>query len=290
MAILKKTNQSNEDSISGNSSSLSIKPENALKFNSWNKKAEQVLIDLKESLGVLEHYARDTKNVESKLLARRMKDKSSLVEPSSSNLQLYRLPTCSIYEEPVSKIRRISVGSRDVDFLFKPTKVIMMAGKTGSGKTLMINAFVNYLYGICFEDSFRFELVDKSKEKQERDFGSDSEAMSMTSWVTGYELEWQTGFRFDENILLIDTPGFADPRGPLRDREIIDSIKQFFEDDKACTIADIASVAFIMNASSGRLTKEEKHSIDQVLTRFRSLNTTVSITTVFSEIKLQKTD
>ena len=266
---IRRTNQSNNEFISGpRFAKQSIKTENAIKFNSWNKKTEQVLIELNESIGFLEHYARDTEMLESKLLARRTKDKSSLVEPSTTNLQIYKLPTCLSYEEPKAKIRRISVGSRDLDSLFKPTKVIMMTGITGSGKTLMINAFVNYLYGVCFEDSFRFELVDKSKEKQERDLGSDSEAMSMTSWVTGYELKWQRGFRFDENILLIDTPGFADPRGLLRDREIIESIKQFFEDDKACTVDGIASVAFIMKASSGRLTKEEKHSIDQVLHLF----------------------
>ena len=258
-----------KDSMSGYCfANPSMKTDNALKFNSWNEKAEQTIIQLKESIAFLDHYTRDTDMVESKLLARRMKDKCSFVETSNTKLQIYKLPACVAYEDSKSKVRLIRVGPRDIDSLFRPTKVVMMTGMTGSGKTLMMNAFVNYLYGVDFHDSFRFQLVEKSQEKRERDFGSDSEAMSMTSWVTGYELKWQTGFRFEENLLLIDTPGFSDPRGLLRDQEIIQSIKQFFEDDSACIVGDIAAVAFIMKASSNRLTKEEKYCIDQVLSLF----------------------
>ena len=245
-----------------------MKTENALQFCSWSNKAERTIIQLKKGIVFLENYLGGTERVESKLLARRMKSKSSLVELSSTMPQTFRLPTCLTYEEPKSKIRRISVGSKDLNLMLRPIKVIMMTGITGSGKTLMINAFVNYLYGVEFEDTFRFELVNKTQEKQESGMDSHSESMSMTSWVTGYELQWQSGFRFHESILLIDTPGFADPRGIFRDQEITHSIRQFFENEQACTVDKIASVAYIMKASSSKLTKEEKYCIDQVLSLF----------------------
>ena len=62
----------------------------------------------------------------------------------------------------------------------KPTRVLMMAGMTGSGKSLMINNIVNFLYGVNCEDSFRFKLILENDELKDRSDGTSSMADSMT--------------------------------------------------------------------------------------------------------------
>ena len=75
----------------------------------------------------------------------------------------------------------------------KPTRVLMMAGMTGSGKSLMINNIVNFVYGVNCEDSFRFKLILENDELKDRSDGTSSMADSMTrylllSTVTGYKI------------------------------------------------------------------------------------------------------
>lgn len=42
----------------------------------------------------------------------------------------------------------------------------MLLGETGSGKTTLINFFVNYLLDVQFDDSFRYKIiVEQEKPK-----------------------------------------------------------------------------------------------------------------------------
>ena len=42
--------------------------------------------------------------------------------------------------------------------------VFILLGQTGSGKTLLLNSFINYVYGIEFEDKFRYEISHETSE------------------------------------------------------------------------------------------------------------------------------
>lgn len=45
-------------------------------------------------------------------------------------------------------------------------KIIMLVGVIGSGKSIFIDGFVNYLFGVNWEDNFRFILVDFEYEEK----------------------------------------------------------------------------------------------------------------------------
>ena len=259
-------------------------PKAAIDFANWNVHALKTLSQTENAVLVLQEKTKDQKQVESKLLARKMKREGALVGKTPKKLEIYKVKGTPVYEEKNARIRTVRIGTDVVDSRFKDTKVIMTVGMTGSGKTTMVNAFVNYLYGVEYNDSFRLQLVTKDEEKSERGGGAATEALSMTSWVTGYELKWQPGFKFDCNILLIDTPGFADPRGLHRDREIVESIQQFFEDDYTCTVDAIASVVFVMPATVTKLTGEQKYCIDQILHLFgKDLSKNMSMQFTFAD-------
>ncbi len=51
----------------------------------------------------------------------------------------------------------MTFGERDKN---KPHKCILMAGETGTGKTTLINAMVNYMLGVKREDKVWFEITD----------------------------------------------------------------------------------------------------------------------------------
>jgi predicted GTPase len=95
-------------------------------------------------------------------------------------------------------------------------------GATGSGKTTMINAMINYVLGIEWEDPFRFMLVNE-------DLRGASQAHSQTTGVTAYDIHYRKGFRIPYSLTIVDTPGFGDTEGIDRDKEITSAVKQFFE-------------------------------------------------------------
>ena len=256
----------------------------AIEFANWNVKALKLLTKTENFVTVLEDKTKNQSEVEAKLLARKIKRESRLLTTTPKKLEIYKMSGIESYAEKDGRYRRVSIGTEMLDSYFKQTKVIMTVGMTGSGKTTMVNAFINYLYGVEYRDSFRFELVTSDEELSERGGDTTTKALSMTSWVTGYELKWQPGFRFDANILLIDTPGFADPRGLYRDNEIVNSIQQFFENEKACFIDAIASVAFIMPSNVTKLTSEQKYCIDKILQLFgKDLSQNMSLLFTFAD-------
>jgi len=168
-------------------------------------------------------------------LAVKLRAHCQLVENNSSGIQLYTLPLNKKPATRSSQAERYVFGSvfgrrrkAKVD-----SKTILLMGATGSGKTTLINSMVNYILGVEFDDPFRFLLI-----KEEGTSSSPvDQAESQTSKVTAYELHWQDGFKIPFSLIIVDTPGYGDTKGLERDREITDSIEQFFKDKKGIQVS-----------------------------------------------------
>ena len=119
-------------------------------------------------------------------------------------------------------IKRFSFGEPSNQQMENTYKTILLMGATGSGKTTWINAMINYVLGVEWDDPFRFKLVDEKVRRA-------SQAHSQTQEVTAYDIHHQNGFRIPFSLTIVDTPGFGDTKGMERDREITLAVEKFFE-------------------------------------------------------------
>ncbi|KAI6660125.1 hypothetical protein LOD99_10569 [Oopsacas minuta] len=97
-------------------------------------------------------------------------------------MEMYTFPAKKISVSDYQKVTRENL------------KKIIMVGETGSGKSTLINAFVNYAAGIEKEDDLRFKLVNPKNE-------------SPTKEISRYLIE-DTFLEYP--IIIWDTPGFGD--------------------------------------------------------------------------------
>jgi flagellar biosynthesis GTPase FlhF len=77
---------------------------------------------------------------------------------------------------PSKNVRKMELGTPRPGMA---EKVIMLVGATGAGKRTLINGFVNYVFGVEWEDDFRFVLVSDESNDQSK---------SQTQFITSYTL------------------------------------------------------------------------------------------------------
>lgn len=129
-------------------------------------------------------------------------------------------------------------------------KVILIVGETGSGKTTLINALVNFLMDINYDDDFRYILIKEDVK---------SNAQSSTEGINIYNINSKKG-----NFKIIDTQGYGDTRGPKKDQEITNKIREAFMDK----INSINSICFVINSTNARLHGRQKFIFSGIIDMF----------------------
>ncbi|KAK8732573.1 hypothetical protein OTU49_006827 [Cherax quadricarinatus] len=137
------------------------------------------------------------------------------------------------------KVQKMSLGQKTN----RPTKVILLVGATGTGKTTLINAMVNYIYQVDFTDNFRLVVTDNKNAPK-------------TDLITAYAFYQLPGIPFEYNYVLIDTPGFGDTRGIQRDRDVMKQLEMFLKQDYG--IDQVDGVCFVTPASAAILTQTQR--------------------------------
>nr|XP_033787967.1 uncharacterized protein LOC117354470 [Geotrypetes seraphini] len=135
------------------------------------------------------------------------------------------------------------------------SKAIMLLGATGTGKSTLVYAMVNYIQGVNWEDSFRLNITDEAEVR--------SQISNKTCITTVYELNHQENFIIPYSLTIVDTPGFELVE---KDETIVDQILALFSSPQG--ISHIDAVCIVLPDSSVRLTDAHKHMYDSILGMF----------------------
>ena len=138
--------------------------------------------------------------------------------------------------------------------------VVMLVGATGAGKATLINGITNFLFGVQWEDDFRFQLILHA--------GVASLSHSNTQYVTAYTIHKQEGSPFPHTLTIVATPGYGDTKGIESDKRIVDQIRAFLSMPAQEGIDHIHAVGFVTQASLVRLTPTQKNVFDSILAVF----------------------
>ncbi|KAK1784781.1 hypothetical protein P4O66_003452 [Electrophorus voltai] len=179
-------------------------------------------------------------------------EQSSVIEKGNPTVRVLHLQSRYSKNEGVKH----SVFGQKVEAA--KNKVILLLGATGSGKTTLINAMINYILGVKWGENYRFKLINEVTNR--------SQAESQTTEVTSYELYNQPGFQVPYSLTIVDTPGFGDTRGIEHDKQITEQIKNFLCNPLG--IQHIDAVCFVIQASLARLSPTQKYIFDSVLSIF----------------------
>jgi GTP-binding protein EngB required for normal cell division len=164
----------------------------------------------------------------------------------------------------LDKSRETEVGSlkiKHIDASARPgpnAKVysLVVLGQSGHGKTTLLNALVNILCGVRYEDDVRYRLVAEEK--------SGAQHLSQTTAVTSYCVPLDpAAYGPDTWVEFIDTPGFGDQRGIEQDAENAEHIHTFLG-----TKTELHGICFVVNSTCPRLSDVQRYIAGRIKSIF----------------------
>ncbi|CAG0886418.1 unnamed protein product [Darwinula stevensoni] len=188
-------------------------------------------------------------------LAQKMKKKWKL------SGRIIQVPRKKVMEDKKRRLAKFEIGNRTLGS--GPTKVLLLVGATGAGKRTLIDGIMNYVYGVKWEDDFRFKLIKDEAGDEEI-----SQSHSQTKWITAYVLHKEKGFSLNYTLTIIDTPGFGDTAGIEEDHELMNQIRIFFSSKGNIGIDQLDGICFVVQSALVRLTSIQKYIFDSILSVF----------------------
>ena len=188
-------------------------------------------------------------------LAKSMKTKSAQLGKSN----IYHLPQKEVQIPGTTTIRKFEIGESPKSHKVIQHKVVMIMGATGTGKSTLINAMVNHILGVKWEDDFRFKLIIDEVAFQTK---------SVTQSITVYTINVMAGARIPYAVTVVDTPGFEDTGGLERDKETVKQLKEFFSLKDGNGIDHLDAIGFVTPAPCVRLTPAQHYTYTSVLNIF----------------------
>ncbi|XP_033933984.1 uncharacterized protein [Pseudochaenichthys georgianus] len=151
-------------------------------------------------------------------------------------------------------IRRLTLCERDPT---KMNKTILLVGETGSGKSNLINALVNFAMGVKYEENVCFQIVEEEKKSQTE---------SQTPDVIVYEVFGLEDRTLPFSLTIIDTPGYGHTEGMDKDIIVSERLLDLFRSTDG--VHDIDAVCLVLKASDNRPSGRLMYVFDSVMSLF----------------------
>ncbi|KAK7933782.1 hypothetical protein WMY93_004678 [Mugilogobius chulae] len=154
-----------------------------------------------------------------------------------------------------SKLRKFTLGTCNPMY---QNRTILLVGATGTGKSTLINALVNYVMGVQFEEKVWFEIISDGKDRPQSD--------SQTSEISVYEIFGFEGKTVPYSLTIIDTPGYGDTRGKEYDDIVTEKLQDLF-----CVhdgVAVIDAVGLVLKATENRLDDRMAYIFNSITSLF----------------------
>ncbi|KAK0403670.1 hypothetical protein QR680_017060 [Steinernema hermaphroditum] len=147
-------------------------------------------------------------------------------------------------------VRTVYAGSSH-DTKERESRIIILVGPSGTGKSTLIDCMCNYFYGAKLGDSLRYKIADER-------FDNTTPKKSIIKYVfNGTEMPYRP--------IVIDTPGIGDPSGLKADDELKGMISAWLAFDPR---AHIHVVGLVIRASLARLTPRTEAELQHTLSLF----------------------
>uniref|UniRef100_UPI0037E72B64 uncharacterized protein n=1 Tax=Semicossyphus pulcher TaxID=241346 RepID=UPI0037E72B64 len=157
--------------------------------------------------------------------------------------------------ENIETLRKMTLGQKDPN---KTNRTILLVGETGTGKSTLIDALVNYALGVTWEDEVWFEIVEEDKKR--------SQCESQTSDVIVYEIFGFEGKTLPYSLTIVDTPGYGDTKGTDHDYIISQRLLDLFRSEGG--VYEINAVGLVLKTSDNRLSDRMRYIFDSVVSLF----------------------
>ena len=169
-------------------------------------------------------------------VTRRLKGLYVPMSTQNTAVKIYNLPLIHKKESGIS-VYEIGNPIPGQPFI---EKVLILLGATGAGKTTLINRMVNHIYGVQWDDDFRFQLISEEIAKSQ-------------TLITIYTIYPSLESHFPHTLTIVDTPSFTDAKHD----QIFQQIKGIFS-NAIQGIDHLDGIGFVIQSSLVNLTIEQR--------------------------------
>ena len=203
-----------------------------------------------------------------------MKQESDCISVETQNV--YK-PRTTVKTSDKMNAAKVMIGEAHSEC--QPTHyVVLLVGATGAGKSTLINGIINHIFGVQWEDDFRFKLIPEEAGAKR--------THSQTQCITAYTFHKREGSPFPYCLTIIDTPGFGDAEGIERDKNLVAEITKFLSTPGPEGMNYIHAIGFVTHAPSTRLSATQKYIYDSLQSAFgQSISRNILMLTTFADSK-----